>query len=983
MSVQDGQNVNAAVTNAALMSRLNNTSTIGRIDVNNPTDSTLPSNGAFHTTGGAGIEKSVSVGENLAVTGNAQVTGTLDVTGATTVGTIDATTVIASGLVQGEDLTATDVITGNVLDVTTTANVGTDLTVAGLTQTQTLDSNGLANLNSANIETTLDVVGNTQLSTLSTSGLATLNSAQVTNNLVVQGDLTVQGTTTTVNSTVVDIADQNITLNNTGNDAASEGAGITIDRTGTSGSLIYKDASASKFAAGPLGSEIDLVNVSGTQTLTNKTIDGSSNTITNVGVGSLTGTLPIANGGTGQITSNAALNAFLPVQTGNANRVLGTDGTNTSWVVGGGGGGSGGVNLIENGDYENGIQIFTRYDDASGSRPIDGSGGSPTVNLPGYLLTNTIRGDGSFALDKQAGNFQGQGWSILTIPLDQEFRAKPLRLSMAYKIFAGTFAAGSNGSSPTDGDAIVYFYDLTNLKLVEPSNIKFFSNSSLVDTYESVVQFDSNVENVRMIVHIASTSTAAWTLILDSISLSPQLVNQGYLGTDFFSVTPPSIVGSSSGTYNPGTGSSYTCEVSIQGEEIIARYYINVGTGATEITGAYVVRFPTGYVPKTYPFMSVIGYGTISSDATANPSARLIAKTYNSDGFLLDASDSALVQPGSGLMTGSNNIVSITVRYKVQGQSGSVKMSEPGDGRPLAFTEYKSTSQSIPNATHTEIIGYDAATANLTIDSHGQFNRTTGRYTVSSAGFYRVSGTLHFQLNGAGHRNVSIWKNGALFIYGQILDANSTGDGTAISVNQLVELKAGDSVSLGGYQTSGAALNTRALGAATYLTVTKDNNSQAIGAGESIAAKYRTTAGGSVANATFVFVDYATKIDDTHGLVLGAGSGNTTTASSGWRFKPKRAGRFRITVTNSFSIPPSTEYDVFHAICVNGTEDTRGTRIGAISPAGGLNFGIQSCGTVYATSDHFISVGLYQSTGASRTLETGPATNIITIESVE
>jgi hypothetical protein len=44
----------------------------------------------------------------------------------------------------------------------------------------------------------------------------------------------------------------------------------------------------------------------------------------------LTGTLAIANGGTGQVTANAALNALLPAQT--ANRLLKSDGTNTSFA---------------------------------------------------------------------------------------------------------------------------------------------------------------------------------------------------------------------------------------------------------------------------------------------------------------------------------------------------------------------------------------------------------------------------------------------------------------------------------------------------------------------------------------------------------------------------------------------------------------------------------------------------------------------------
>ena len=50
-----------------------------------------------------------------------------------------------------------------------------------------------------------------------------------------------------------------------------------------------------------------------------------------VKVGTLTGTLPIANGGTGATTAGSALNALLPAQSGNADKVLTSDGTNTSW----------------------------------------------------------------------------------------------------------------------------------------------------------------------------------------------------------------------------------------------------------------------------------------------------------------------------------------------------------------------------------------------------------------------------------------------------------------------------------------------------------------------------------------------------------------------------------------------------------------------------------------------------------------------------
>ena len=57
------------------------------------------------------------------------------------------------------------------------------------------------------------------------------------------------------------------------------------------------------------------------------------------GAVTLGGTLAVANGGTGATTQAAALTNLIPSQTGNSGKVLGTDGTNASWVTGGGGGG--------------------------------------------------------------------------------------------------------------------------------------------------------------------------------------------------------------------------------------------------------------------------------------------------------------------------------------------------------------------------------------------------------------------------------------------------------------------------------------------------------------------------------------------------------------------------------------------------------------------------------------------------------------------
>jgi hypothetical protein len=50
----------------------------------------------------------------------------------------------------------------------------------------------------------------------------------------------------------------------------------------------------------------------------------------------LTGTVPIANGGTGASTATGAINALLPSQAGNSGKVLSTNGTDPSWIAAGG-----------------------------------------------------------------------------------------------------------------------------------------------------------------------------------------------------------------------------------------------------------------------------------------------------------------------------------------------------------------------------------------------------------------------------------------------------------------------------------------------------------------------------------------------------------------------------------------------------------------------------------------------------------------------
>src|SRR5574343_66258 len=78
----------------------------------------------------------------------------------------------------------------------------------------------------------------------------------------------------------------------------------------------------------------------------NGILTAAANTPIAITFSQVSGTVPITQGGTGQTTANAALNALLPSQGGNTGYYLQTNGTDASWQPAPGGGGGGTVTQV-------------------------------------------------------------------------------------------------------------------------------------------------------------------------------------------------------------------------------------------------------------------------------------------------------------------------------------------------------------------------------------------------------------------------------------------------------------------------------------------------------------------------------------------------------------------------------------------------------------------------------------------------------------
>jgi hypothetical protein len=115
-------------------------------------------------------------------------------------------------------------------------------------------------------------------------GVGIEENLNVGGNAVITGTLTVNGTTTTVNSSTLDVTDANVTVNNGGNQATADSAdaGLTVEMSDATDALIHYDSTAtSKWKCGESGATVEIADISSSQVITNKDVDGGTASNTN------------------------------------------------------------------------------------------------------------------------------------------------------------------------------------------------------------------------------------------------------------------------------------------------------------------------------------------------------------------------------------------------------------------------------------------------------------------------------------------------------------------------------------------------------------------------------------------------------------------------------------------------------------------------------------------------------------------------------
>lgn len=183
-----------------------------------------------------------------------------------------------------------------------------------------------------------------------------------------------------------------------------------------------------------------------------------------------------------------------------------------------------GPNFWKSGDAEtadaSAMQVYA-YADAAGEKPVDCTGGSPTMTVERYTHSTNpsdpkVMSDKySWLITKPASNVQGQGIAF-ELDVDNSVAAvEMMETVFDYIVRSGTFVAGSN---TTNSDLMVYLYDVTAGKLIEPQGgSKLYTSSTDVKgSYQGWFQSTLGSKKYRVCLHQATTSTEFYRLKVDA-----------------------------------------------------------------------------------------------------------------------------------------------------------------------------------------------------------------------------------------------------------------------------------------------------------------------------------------------------------------------------------------------------------------------------------------------------------------------------------
>jgi len=490
---------------------------------------------------------------------------------------------------------------------------------------------------------------------MSEAGTATFN-----NGVVVQGDLTVQGTTVTLNTATLDVEDKNITLNAGSGDTSgsADGAGITIQDAvdASTDATILWDASNDEF------------DFSHTANVTGSVV---AQTKLGVGVSGVHASYGFYNQNNAYFNGAVIIDDTLAI-TGGALSITG-DGSNAT-------------NLTESGsgDFTVDTAADITLDAAGGDVRFKGSSGSPSATIGKLSM-----GDDNFTMSSSRENydiiFKGNdgGSTITALTLDMSDAGAAtfnhdVKLNDNGEVKFGSsqdlrIAHNSTDSFITNNTGDLYinqFADDKDIKLRCDDGSGGIASYITLDGSAALTQFDKNTKHVDS---VKATFGDSADLEIHHDSNNSKITHTGtgglYIGADTFALQ--------NGTHDENF-------IVMSDNGAVSLYYDNSAKLATTSSGVDVtgdLKFNSGYGS------SVIGYGVrawVNFNGTGTVAIRdqgnVSSITDNGTGdytinFATALPDTNYCVVGSGISASSHPAISLSVSSASGAQAtGSIRV---------------------------------------------------------------------------------------------------------------------------------------------------------------------------------------------------------------------------------------------------------------------------------------------------------------------
>jgi hypothetical protein len=591
----------------------------------------------------------------------------------------------------------------------------------------------------------------------------------------------------------------------------------------------------------------------------------------------LSGTaLPIANGGTGQVTAAAAMSALSPITTtgdmiysssgttnsrlaiGAANQVLQSIGGVPAWATVN----AGSKNYIQYNNFSNnattgwGLGTATLTSALPTGAPTFGSGASGNLTLS-TTASGTLSPPYSLSLASSAATTAGNFIASDAITLDVEDQAKVMAFKFYYSPTVNpTNANWSGTSSNSFGVAI---YDVTNSAWIIPAGVFNLVQGSGVGIAQGTFQTPSNMTSFRLVIYNANATSNSITLLYDDFYVGPQALAFGPAMSDWVAYTP-TFTGfgtvNTSTFYSRRVGDSleihgkWTCGTPTGVAAAITLGYngtnANVSTDSTKISSVTAV----GSAAQT--FASTTSFNVV-------PLASAGATSINF-GYQSSTTPSITVANGSAFANASD-VLSVHALVPISGWSSNTVMSQDSNTRVVAARYVSGSTQSVSSGT-TMTYGTQV------YDTHGAYSGST--YTAPVSGFYRITAAVGFGGVTTSGLSISIKKNGTAILVSQ------SPVGAATNVQGVctgeVQLTSGDAITVSAAQNS-SAQNYDTTANYTYFNISILTGPAVVAASESVNASYTSTSVASAGTGTPIV--FGTKVYDSHSAFS---SGTTYTA---------------------------------------------------------------------------------------------------------